>query len=163
MFSLRREWIPVGSQLRSAMAIWLILTVLCQPALPCGCARCDFDGGCSAAACECQECRGRHYHGEHQGSEIVSCDAADQPTDCSRIRDPENSCPGTPEATCHRLIVVVSEAGSSPQVSFGEVAVFEKRLFCSADITLRNFLPHAASGGIAPESLLLAGCARLQV
>lgn len=160
-----REWIPVGKRLRSLMAGLLLLTVMCQSALPCGCAKCGIGTVRSAAACGCPACDGDQCQDHHHENDTVGCNSASQADCCPCPHEPQGSCPDSQESTCRRLVVFLSGSGSELQLAVSGTIAFgwQPVFFTDASVTLQHFLTRAERDFCTFESPQLTGCVRLQV
>lgn len=150
---------------QSLMAILLLLTTLCQSALPCGCARCSFGVSRAAAACECPTCDGVQckIHPHHIDR---ACCNSDLPVDCCHCpHETQNSCPNSSESTCRRTVVFFSGSGSELQLTINCISAFgwEPATFTGASVNFQHILTRAERDICAFESPHLTGCVRLQV
>lgn len=160
-----REWIPVGKRLRSSMTVLLLLTVLCQSALPCGCAKCGIGMERSSVACGWEACGGDQCQAHHHQCDTGCCDSASQAACCHCPHEPQDSCPDSHESTCRRLIVIVSGSGSELRLATTGAIAFDRQpvFFTDASLNLQHFLTYAERDFCTFESSLLARCVRLQV
>lgn len=109
------EWNPVVTRCRRLIAWTLLLTVLCQSALPCDCAQCGYAGeSCcderlhEQSRSSCCHDRPKRVHGA-----LVSRLTADPQSHGSRTPAPNDS-------PCRRLVTSASAEGSSLRVPLGE-------------------------------------------
>lgn len=156
----------MGTRCRALIA-GLLLTMVCQSVLPCGCAMCGLPAKLCTTESTCEKtcsclC---HCHCGHEHDDA----AQDSETAFSEIRqihhDHEDSCPPRPDSTCRQHVVYVSAPSPELQlllgVSFdiGEI----NPLIADDAAVFRGFLT-SAGGGFSPgASSLLTRGVRLQV
>lgn len=115
----RWEWSPVASRCRCLIAWTLLLTIVGQSVVPCGCAQCEFAG---------QSCNGKPFDERfaltaccHSGGDgTQNTDASSMSTrHHSRGHDAPGHAPS--ESPCRKLAVFVSAEGSSARMTLDEV------------------------------------------
>lgn len=155
----------MGKRLRRLMAGLLLLTVMFQSALPCGCAKCGIGMVRSDATCGCPACDGEQCQDHHHESDTAGCDSTSQVACCHCPHEPQNSCPDSSQSTCRRLVVIISGSGSELQLAVRGATAFgwQPVFFPDASVNLQHFLPCAERGFCTFESPQLTGCIRLQV
>lgn len=115
-----REWSPVVAYHQRLFAWMLLLTLLCQSVLPCGCARCGV-GTASSAECSTSVCGGSrcsHAHGS------AACDKTESVPRTGLSHERQSPGPAPCEAPCRRQAVFVSTNGTGNQASPSNVPDF---------------------------------------
>ncbi|GIX05087.1 MAG: hypothetical protein KatS3mg114_0956 [Planctomycetaceae bacterium] len=115
----RWEWSPVVARCRALIAWLLLLTVLGQSVVPCGCAQCGLAG--NSCDDECLDERGgptacRHVHKNGAHDTGVSELAARR-----HSRGQDTPGPAPSESPCRKLAAFISTEGSSVRMAVGEV------------------------------------------
>lgn len=155
----------MSTRRRSLMAGLLLLTIICQSALPCRCAKCGIGMELSAATCGSQACDGDQCQAHLHQSDSADFNSASQAACCHCPHEPQDSCPNSSESTCRRLVVMFSGSGSELQLAVSGVVGFgwQPVFFMDASVNLKHFLTCTEKVFRAFEFSRLIGCFRLQV
>ena len=147
-----REGVPMVAFQHPLFAWMLLLTLMCQSVLPCGCARCEV-GTASSAECSNSVCGGPHCS-HVDGS--TACDKAESvPRDGLLSHQSQSPGPAPCEVPCRRHTVFALINGVGNQASPNYAPDFEWAIPCHQS-TGRRFSPllmvveiDASSGGMS--------------